>query len=116
LDEASEQTISMALGGVGKIVRTSVEDRTLEDEHGLKLTDNDGRKNGDEEDTENAKLQVTDTVAELQLGERDEQRDEGGDEQTREDVSGVAPQRHVLALHDSLHLEQERSSIYEGKC
>jgi len=104
-----------SLGRKRKKARTSVEDRTLEDEHGLELTDNDGGEDGDEEDTENAKLQVTDTVAKLQLGERDEQRDEGGDEQTREDVSGVAPQRHVLALHNSLHLEQERSRIYGEK-
>lgn len=60
---------------------------------------------------EDAVLEVTLALTELQERQRDEQRDEHMNEETAEDVVGRAPEGPVVTLHDLLHLHPERCSI-----
>ena len=56
-------------------------------------------------------LIVSQAVTELQQRKGDEERDEGADEETGEDVVGHAPESESVPFRDEAELVEERGSV-----
>lgn len=61
--------------------------------------------------SEDTRLQVSDTIAELKEGQRDEQRDESVNEETAEDILRRSPKGTVITLDNFLQLVPERCGV-----